>query len=94
MYMVVKFMPYINLVAHIGVHDCQDVDQRASQAVALFPIRQRSNIKDHILNIPAIFRNFHWPASGVVFHNVNALHGCLMAKWYIKWLEMKLLKAV
>ena len=72
--MIVQFVFNINLVTHIRVHNSQDIDQSACKPVPLFTIGQRSNIKDHVLNIPAVLGNLHRAAGGVVFHTVNALH--------------------
>ena len=74
MHMIVKFVPDIDLVAHVGVHYCQNIDKCARKPISLFAIGKRRNIKDHVLNIPAIFGNLHGAAGGVVFHTLNALH--------------------
>ena len=72
--MVVQFVLYINLVAHIRIHNGQDVYQSSCEPVSLLAVGKRSNIKNHVLNVPAVFGNLHGAAGGVVFHTVNALH--------------------
>ena len=73
MHMIIKFVLDVDLVAHVGIHNSKDIHKRACKPVSLFAIGKRRNIKDHVLNIPAIFRNLHGAAGGVVFHNVYAL---------------------